>query len=296
MKRLAFALCTLASLVACGERGGTTAQTGEKPPVDAAQANADLAAAHEAAGAAIDEAKQARDEAAAEKGAAARMEQYKRSVLPLIAGSYSGDCSARSGATSRAAIVVGPDGAVDAPGMKPHHLLAPGAKLMLSTEAVMGRPEKIVFVAGDEKAAWTVSSNGRGRGSTIFSDGDDAFKCENEGTPTPGKAAALYPALAPYFAAAATTMSCTDGTSLPRSYKITPSSAGVTIGDDTFSLTQLNAGEMIVLDPDEGSMQYSYKVIDGDTLAIGIDRRGAINHFTAMGRARKMYSCLAGQG
>ena len=82
MKRLAFAVCTLALLSACGERGGTTSQTGQKPAADTAQVHADQAAAHEAAGAAIDEAKQARDEAAAEKGAGARMEQYKRSVLP----------------------------------------------------------------------------------------------------------------------------------------------------------------------------------------------------------------------
>ena len=296
MKRLAFAVCTLALLSACGERGGTTSQTGEKPAADTAQVHADQAAAHEAAAAEIDEAKRARDEAAAEKGAGARMAQYKRSVLPLIAGSYSGDCTDRSGATSRAAIVVGADGAVDAPGMKPHHLLAPGSKLMLSTEAVMGRPEKIVFVAGDDKAGWSVSSNGKGRGSTIFTDGDGAFKCENEGTPTPGKAAALYPALAPFFMAAARTMHCTDGTSPARSYKVTPSGAGVTIGDDTFSLTQANAGEMIMLDPAEASMHYSYKVIDGDTLAIGIDRRGAINHFTAIGRSRKIYSCSVDQG
>lgn len=296
MKSLALALCSLALLSACGERGGTTSQTGEKPAADAAQVNADIAAAHDAAGAQFDAAKRSRDDAAASQGGAQRMDQYKRGVLSLISGSYSGDCTAKGGATARGAIVIGADGAVDAPGMKPHHLLAPDSKLMLSTEAVMGRPEKIVFAAGDDKAGWSLSSNGKGRGSTIFSDGDDAIKCENEGTPTPGKAAALYPSLSRFFKAAATSMQCTDGTSGARRYQVSPSSNGVTIGDDTFSLTQANAGEVVMLDPGEGSLHYSYKVIDGDTLAIAIDRRGAITLFTAMGPSKKVYSCSADQG
>lgn len=295
MKSLAFALCSLALLSACGERGGTTSQTGEKPATDAAQVNADIAAAHDAAGAAIDDAQRARGEAAAARGGPQRMDQYKRGVLALIAGSYSGDCATKSGAAARGAIVIGADGAVDAPGMQPHHLLAPNSKLMLSTEAVMGRPEKIVFVAGDDKAGWSVSSSGKGRGSTIFSDGDDAVKCENEGTPTPGKAAALYPALARFFTAAARTMQCTDGSSGARRYQVSPTANGVTIGDDTFSFTQLNAGEVVMLDPGEGTLHYSYKVIDGDTLAMAIDRSGAIKLVTAMGPSKKVYNCSADQ-
>lgn len=296
MKTFAFALCSLAVLSACGERGGTTSQTGEKPAADAAQVNADIAAAHDAAGADFDKAQQARAEEAAAQGGPERMNQYKRGVLSLIAGSYSGDCSTKSGAAARGAIVIGADGSVDAPGMKPHHLLAPNSKLMLSTEAVMGRPEKIVFVAGDDKAGWSVSSNGKGRGSTIFSDGDGAIKCENEGTPTPGKAAALYPSLARFFRAAASSMQCTDGSSGARRYQVTPTSNGVTIGDDSFSFTQKNAGEVVMLDPGEGSMHYSYKVIDGDTLAMAIDRRGAINLVTATGPGNRVYNCSAEQG
>lgn len=295
MKAIALVLCSLALLSACGERGGTS-QTGEKPAADGAQVNADIAAAHDAAGAAIDQAQQARGDAAAAQGGPERMNQYKRSVLTLIAGSYSGDCATKSGASARGAIVIGTDGAVDAPGMKPHHLLAPGSKLMLSTEAVIGRPEKIVFVAGDDQAGWSVSSNGKGRGSTIFSDGDEAIKCHNEGTPTPGKAAALYPSLARFFIGAAASMQCTDGASGARRYQVTPTSNGVTIGDNAFSFTQKNAGEVVMLDPGEGSLHYSYKVIDGDTLAMAIDRRGAINLLTATGPSSKVYSCSADQG
>ena len=97
MKSITLVLCSLALLSACGERGGTS-QTSEKPAADAAQVNADIAAAHDAAGAAIDQAQQARGDAAAAQGGPERMNQYKRSVLKLIAGSYSGDCSTKSGA------------------------------------------------------------------------------------------------------------------------------------------------------------------------------------------------------
>ena len=91
-------------------------------------------------------------------------------------------------------------------------------------------------------------------------------------------------------------MQCTDGASGARRYQVTPTSNGVNIGDDSFSFMQKNAGEVVMLDPGEGSLHYSYKVIDGDTLTMAIDRRGAINLVTATGPSSKKYGCSADQG
>lgn len=294
MKAIAYAVCTMVLLSACGERGASS-ETGEKPAADAAQVRAEMEAKHEATSAAIDEARRTRTEEAAAEGAPRRMADVKRQLLPLIAGSYAGECTTKTGAASRAGILVSADGRVTAPGMKSRSLADAGTMLTFTRESAASNAPGIGFVGGDEKEGWSVSASGRHEVSTIFSDGGDAIKCvANEG-PSQRRDGALYPVVARAMIAGAGTMQCTEGRrGRPGSYRLTLTQSEASVGGENYSLTDDNAGEMVIADPRESTLTYQRGVNDGERIVITLDRTGRIGQFAATGyRGKKNFECSA---
>lgn len=296
MKNFVIALCALATLSACGKRGDT-GTTGDKPATDAAQVQADMQAAHDAAGADIEQARRERAEANVEQGAAARLDQYKAALLPLVAGQYGGECSTRSGDIDDGAIRIGTDGSVSAPGMQQGSVLSDDSRLSFATESVMGTPVRLGFVARDERDDVQVStSSAGGKLSTTYTNGGDAITCVQSRPARRERMPTAYPALARFFVAGARTMRCSAGASAPGSFRVTPTENGVSIGGDTYLLRWENATEVAVVDARDAALTYGMEMADGARIGMKLDRGGRLHSFTLAGdRSNKAYTCTPEQ-
>ena len=281
MKKFLFAACAATLLSACGERGASS-QTGEKPAPDAAQVQADVDAAQEAATAAIDDAERNRAEAHDEIGAPRRVAGYKRTMLALIAGSYAGDCRTRSGALARGAVAVDADGRVSAPGMPARSLMDPDSQLTLSIKGSHGEPSEITFMGGSEAARWNVSSQRKGDLSTVYVDKGNPIKCVDTRPPAQGRVATLYQALAPHFAAGGGTLACSDGKARPHTMRVTPSAGALRVGNETFTLDDSDADEVASVS-DEAILSYQRDTADGRRIAMTLNGAGRIEKLSVSG-------------
>jgi hypothetical protein len=285
MKKVTLAVLSLALLSACGQRAAA-------PDTAGTPAVAGQEAAQQAAGDAADEAKQARADAALAEASAKRMAQYKRALLPLVVGSYAGECSSQAeGAKSRAAISVAADGTVSAPGMKARSIMEADAIFTVSKEA----PSKAMrFVAGGDTDPWHVSMQKTPEPTTMFASGAAGIQCANQSGAVPG--ADIYPLAARFFVAAARSMKCTDGTSIPKTFKIVPAATSVTIGETTYALVRADGTETLTVGTDEKALTYQMGVVDGESITIQLDQAGALSVFSALGGpSKKMFSCFADQ-
>jgi hypothetical protein len=293
MKTATLAILSLALLSACGERNAAPAAAGAS--TDEASAAAGQAA--EDARYAAAEAQRARAKAQQDAQFGQRLLDYKRAMLPLIAGSYSGACTDKAGVKSLAAITVAADGTVSAPGVPPRSMLDAGAMLSLIRQPSVGAQKPLSFVAGAESPRWAASGYpGSTMGSMFGSEDGAALGCEDD-SDAPVKPVPLYPVLARFFAAAATTISCNDGPSLPRPrpFKITPSATGVSIGSDTVSFLRPNAGETTTAGGGDNGLIYRLEMLDGETVQMHLDRSGKLSTFSWLGGpGKKMYSCFPG--
>lgn len=292
MKTLAIALCALATLSACGQRG-ETGTTGDKPATDAAQVQAEMQAAHEEAGAGIEQARRERAEADIERGAGARLAQYKAALMPLIAGQYGGDCSTRAGDVDGGSIRLSPDGAVSAPGMASGSVMTPDSRLSFATESVQGEPVRLGFVARDESEDVQVStSSANGELSTTYVNRGDTITCVQARGARRDRMPTAYPALARFFVAGARTMRCTSGKGEPGSFRVTPTTTGVSIGGDSYLLRWENATEVAVVDARDAALTYGMEMADGARISMKLDRGGRLHSFSLDGdRSNKAYSC-----
>lgn len=291
---LPLALLPLALLSACGQRGASP-ETGEKPDAIAEEADAAKRQAADDASFAAEEATRTRDAAAAAEGAAKRVAMYKRELLPLIAGNFPGECiSAKDGAKARAAIAVAADGTVSAPGMKAHSLMDAGAVVTVGRLGSVDKPKMLTFQAVAEAGNWIVGRQSAAEVSTMYMADKEGLTCVNEAPAAQASTQSVYPAVAKFFIAAARTFTCIDGTALPKPYKVTPAATSVTIGDDTFSLVDANAGASVMAGPGDAGLMYRMEVIDGPSVAIVLDQAGAMSMFSASrGASKKIYLCQA---
>lgn len=296
MKNTVSIVCALVALSACGERGAT-GTTGDKPATDAAQVQADMQAAHEAAGAGIEQARRERADADAERGADGRLAQYKAALLPLIAGQYAGACSTRTDDVD-GAIRIGADGSVSAPGMKTGSVMTPASQLSFSTESVGGAPVRLGFVARDDAEDVQVStSSAGGELSTTYTNRDEAIKCVQSRPARRDRMPTAYPALARFFVGGARTMRCKADTAAPGSYRVTPTANGVSIAGDTYLLRWENATEIAVVDARDAALSYAMEMADGARISMKLDRAGRLHSFSLAGdRSSKAYSCEPEQG
>ena len=267
MKNLPLALISLALLAACGQRSA-----------------AQPAAQAETASPVADTAKQPA------QADAHRAASYKRVLLPMIAANYAGECSAKAGPPSRAAIAIGVDGAVRAPGLAPRAVL--DADVMLSLNKTAARTTG--FAVGSDSTGWNVGLISGAVDTISFISGDEALTCVDTLSTMQPAERAVYPALAPFFSAAARTMKCTDGMSPATAYSIVPTATGVTIGADSFSLVQPKAGEMAVVAPGDALLTYRMEAGDGATVQLQLDPAGTLSTFSAIGHQgpRKQYTCF----
>lgn len=282
MKKLPVALCTLILLSACGERGASP-QTGEKPAPDAAQVAAEVDAAQDRATAAIDDAQRERTDAESEAEAPRRIAGYKRTMLSLIAGSYTGDCRTRSGALARGAVTVDPDGRVSAPGMQSRNLMDPRGTLTLSIKGTDNAPSEITFMGGDEVAQWNVSSQRKGVLTTVYSDKGNPIKCVDERPPAEVRVRTLYQALASHFDGTGGTLQCGEGKRGSRQVRVTMTPAGLRADEAMFTLVGAQADEVASLNGDEGTLTYRQQTPDGGVISLTLGRSGRIDKLSATG-------------
>ncbi|QYF94360.1 hypothetical protein KY495_03835 [Massilia sp. PAMC28688] len=289
MKNIAIALCTLSMLAACGERGSSS-QTGEKPAPDTAQVQAEVEASQEAATAAIDDARRDREEAEQDRGPV-RTADYKRTMLGLIAGSYAGDCSTRSGPVSRGAVTVDADGRISAPGLPARNLMDPDANLTLSIQGADGQPSEITFLGGNDRAQWSVSSQRKGDLTTVYSDRGNPIKCVDSRPPQQGRAANLYQALARHISAGGSTLQCAQGRAEARSSRIVAAGNTLSVGNDTLALDD-DANEVATVNAGDGTLTYRRETDGGKRVLLTLNRTGRISGLTVSGyRGANIGSC-----
>jgi hypothetical protein len=289
MKNIAIALCTLSMLAACGERGSSS-QTGEKPAPDAAQVQAEVEASQEAATAAIDDARRDREEAEQDSGPV-RTADYKRTMLGLIAGSYAGECSTKSGAVARGTVTVDADGRVSAPGLQARNLMDPDAMLTLSIKGAEGQPSEITFLGGNDRAQWSVSSQRKGDLTTVYSDRGNPIKCVDARPPQQGRVPNLYQALARHITAGESTLQCAEGRSDPRASRITAAGNTLTVGGETLALDD-DADEVATVNAGDGTLTYRRETGDGQRILLTLNRHGRISGLTVSGyRGARIGSC-----
>lgn len=291
MKKLPFVLCVMTLLTACGERGASS-QTGEKPAPDATQVEAEVDAAQDRASAAIDDAQRDRTDSASEADAPRRAASYKGTMLSLIAGSYTGDCSTKAGAVARGAVTVDADGRVSAPGLQSRNLMDPRTALTLSMKGTDNAPSEITFMGGDETAQWTVSSQRKGDLTTVYSDRGNPIRCVDQRPASQGRVATLYQALAKHFTDSGGTLQCGEGKRAPQAVRITMTPAGLRAGDEMFTLVGGEADEVASVSGDDGTLTYRLQTQDGGVISMTLGRSGRIDKLSVIGfRDRDLGNC-----
>lgn len=275
MKKISLVLCAAALLSACGQRGGSS-ETGEKPVADGDQVRAEMQAAQEAATAELDKAQRQRDDVQDEKGAERRLSEYKRRLLPLIAGSYGGDCRGKSGRLSGAAITIGDDGQVQAPGIKARSLGDPDGSLAVTTDTTRAPGARPGFVASNRKQDWSVTTTGISELTTNLVDGDATISCIGSGPAPSGRSGGVYAALAQYFIPAAGLMECEEGKGSASRQEIRLSDTELSIGSNSYLLSGQGASEMAIADPEDMSLTYQRGSANDQQVSMKLDSRGKL--------------------
>jgi hypothetical protein len=287
MKNLSIALVTLALLSACGQRGASP-DTGDKP--GAAEQGGDSEAAATAAAMAQEE----KAQAAAVQAGAKRVVDYKRVLLPLVAATYAGNCTNKAGVKSQAAVTIGADGMVTAPGMKGHSIMDADSLLTITRATTGGKQTPVGFVAGGDGEAWTVGNTSPTPNAIMYSDKADGVQCVDTAATTKG--GEVYPLLAKFFSAGARTMKCIDGSLIAKNARIVPAATSLAIGGDSFALVGPGLGEMVIVDAPKGALSFQVGVIDGERVHMLLGRDGLLEAVAVLGGASgKTINCSVEQ-
>lgn len=194
-----------------------------------------------------------------------RLAQYRKAVLSLLPGTYSGGCF---GNDPRQPGEVSIDGAgvVAKPGWK--------ADLMRGTEMLI-----LSQTHPRESGEWSVEVSGKpadGGPNALHGlplEGLDGFRCTFRTQAGQQQRSSLYATVAPFFAQAAATLACSEG-ALTQLWRVAPGDSAVQVGQRKLSLVDGVATEFIYFDPRAGTLGYSVFYADGSMFGMNIDRSG----------------------
>lgn len=254
---------------------GACSRQADAPPDDSAAAQA----AANAAALPADEARAMADEAAAE---AARIDGYRKQLLPLLAGTYRGTCSGPAGAGP---LSISGAGVVEANG-KRYALMQPDSMLNLTRSIEGGKPVGAQAVAGASTPAWSVTLASGREESLTLADGASGMRCEKVAETAALRGKALYPAAAQFFVAGARTLTCVTlgAAAATGSTPVTPSANGVSAGSHAFSFDKGLISETLGFEPGSRGLTYGADYEDGAKLVMALDRHGKLEQLIVASR------------
>jgi hypothetical protein len=268
MKQLLIGACALTLLAACGQRGAETSAT----PADGSA-----------------------PAPAADAGASAkRVAGYKSRLIPLVAGSYGGNCMTMAAPAPKEGVSISSAGLASAQGWKGD--LMGATDLFILSRTVQGAtPVSASLMVTATEPAWTLALDSNANGSATFGAGDTATMCHEVPQVAALRAKSLYPVLASFFIAGNTSLLCVEALS-KRELAVAAGPAGVSVGGRAFSFERGLTSEMAAVDGNGKTLTYKVDYEGGDKLSISVDDSGKISELIAVGKGDANYTCVTKQG
>ena len=225
--------------------------------------------------------------AAAANGAAGSLAAYQNSVTALVAGAYSGQCNGIEGVATPGKFSIGADGAVVADQWQGN--LAGDAD-QLSLLRQLGAAPAFSFHASGAAKPWQIVMSSSNGGSVMYGEGTTGRQCRGVAQTAALESKPLYPAVAAFFRAAATDLTCVaDGQVQTRAFK--PDADGLSLGPLRINFAGAVTREAIIVDRRGSSLQYNADYADGNKIIMIVEDGGKLQSATATSPQGKVIMC-----
>lgn len=282
------AAMVLLALGACGQKSATT----PAPETAADPAAADAADARERPAA-------EQQEKQADAAAAKRRDSYRANLVPLLAGSYAGNCLiARgsdaahleaAGARVKEKVEVSPAGLVTGTGMQ-RDLMHGSDTLVFRRTFEAGKAVSAIAVGGASEPAWTFTLQA-GQGDKAQLTGDTgAIECSELASAVSLREKALWPVVAGFFHAGEGSLSCSQGGAARSRLAIKAGPAGIDVGGQRFAFDQGLSAETAGFEQGK-HLTYAADYDNGAKLVMALERDGKLAQLIAVGQGGQVFDC-----
>lgn len=267
MKKFLIGACALGILAACGQRGAEPSA-----PQQDSSANAPAASTEGNSGA-----------------GAQRLVSYKRSMLGLVSGSYSGNCASLTGTAPKEGVAISSAGLATAQGWQ-HDLMQAGDVFTLSRTERENTPVSASLLVRAKEPESMLAIESGAEASVTYGAGAAATKCRQVPVPVRLRDKSLYPAVSSFFIAGNTALTCVDATG-SRELAVEAGPAGVTVGGRPFSFERGMQSEMASVDGVAHTLTYRIVYENGENISMSIDDSGKISDLVAVSKGEANYTC-----
>lgn len=222
---------------------------------------------------------------------------YRADLVPLLVGSYSGDCSQPPAlAPVAATISVGTDGTVNSMSGS-GNLLGNDVGLNFSRQSDSNGVQGFAFsgTIGFDTFGLILKgqSGAQAQGDVTTYSGSSSVVCKN--STDAGKLAAKSPfsPIEKYLTAPARDLSCIVGGSNVQTLRYQVLNGGATLGGETYPLTTGLKSQGVLVGPIAaiGELNYLVETLDNRSLLVVLDKFGALLQVSAKSGAGASYSC-----
>ena len=222
---------------------------------------------------------------------------YRADLVPLLVGSYSGDCSQPPAlAPVATTISVGTDGTVNAISGS-GNLLASDVGLNFSKQSDTSGVQGFVFSATLGFDTFGLIFKGQAgaqaQGDVTSYSGTSSVVCKN--STDAGKLATKSPfsPIEKYLTAPARDLSCIVGVSNVQTLRYQVLNGAATLGGESYPLTSGLKTQGVLIGPVAaiGELNYLVETLDGRSLMVVLDKFGALVQVSAKSGAGATYSC-----
>ena len=176
----------------------------------------------------------------------ARVNDYKRALLPLMAGSYGGECRGMAGAASKEGVTISSAGVASAQGWK-RDVMSPTDSVTL-TRSPPGAPGNASLIVNGSEPKWTLLVTTDAGGSVTFGDGDALTMCQQSSQAKALLGSSLYPAISHFFISGAAVVPCLADSRTQAELPIKAGADSVSVGDKVYSLVREVGRELATVD------------------------------------------------
>lgn len=204
-----------------------------------------------------------------------RFPAYQHAMLALVAGEYGGECNSVAGPAPREGVRIDETGEA-ASNLWRANLISAYASMTLGRTLAAGQAPTVIFSAGGGAKPWSLTvASGHG-GHAMFGSGASLAQCTRVSSVADLAAKPLYPAVAQFFAGARGSLNCVEGATSLRETAVKASAAGVSFGQDNFTLNGGLSKESLSVEPQAGSLTYSAGWADGASLSMTLNAAGKL--------------------
>ena len=222
---------------------------------------------------------------------------YRADLVPLLAGSYSGDCSQPPAvAPVTATVLVTAEGAVTSTGVS-GNLLGTDVGMNFSKQFDSSAGPAFSFgatIGVDTFGLFIQNQNGDPlRGEIKTYSGASVVACKNAAATAKLTAKSLFSPIEKYFSAPARDLNCIVAGSNVQTLRYQVQNGELKLGGETFSLTAGLKSESVLVGPLAaiGALNYLIETPDGRSLMLVLDRFGALSQVSAKSGTGATYSC-----